>query len=93
MPESDTHRLPEVTIGNEEPALSSLGIAFSLIVSIVFLLFFSVVFSWESFPALGSIVSVFHTLTGESGVWWYLIGIIGGGALFFFTWLGEVFSA
>ena len=93
MTSTESAHIPEVTLGDEEPSMSSLGLAFSLIVAVVFLLFFSVVFSWEALPALGSFASVFNTLTEDSGIWWYLIGIIGGGAMILMTWVGEVFRA
>lgn len=84
-----TNFVADVYVGSDEPPMASVAMAFSVICAFISLMFISLVLGWDRLPALGSLISVFSNLT-TSGIWWYLIGIIGGAALLVATWLGEV---
>jgi hypothetical protein len=89
MTMTNTTTLPDVTTGNGEPSTSRVLLTLFLVGTIGLLSLFTNVFGWDSLPLLSDLIPLIGNL-GGSGIWYYLIGLLGGVAVIVSNLLGEV---
>lgn len=81
--------LPDVTLGDDEPAMARVLLVLSIIGAFALLILHGVLYPGDGIPAFGDIFSMFSELAG-SGIWFFLIGIMIGFGLMIATVIGEV---
>ncbi|HIF04787.1 MAG TPA: hypothetical protein EYQ80_05185 [Candidatus Poseidoniales archaeon] len=80
--------LPDVTLGDDEPAMARVLLVLSIIGAFALLILHGVLYPGDGIPAFGDIFSMFSELAG-SGIWFFLIGIMIGFGLMIATVIGE----
>jgi polyferredoxin len=86
---SKESNLPDVTLGDDEPAMARVLLVLSIIGAFALLILHGVLYPGDGIPAFGDIFSMFSELAG-SGIWFFLIGIMIGFGLMIATVIGEV---
>jgi len=79
--------LPDVTLGDDEPPMAKVMLVVSIIAALALLILHGVLFPGSEIPHLGDLVSLFGGLA-NSGIWFFLIGIIVGFAMMLANVLG-----
>jgi polyferredoxin len=85
---SKESNLPDVTLGDDEPAMARVLLVLSIIGAFALLILHGVLYPGDGIPAFGDIFSMFSELAG-SGIWFFLIGIMIGFGLMIATVIGE----
>jgi hypothetical protein len=85
---SKESNLPDVTLGDDEPAMARVLLVLSIIGAFALLILHGVLYPGDGIPAFGDIFSMFSELAG-SGIWFFLIGIMIGFGMMIATVIGE----
>jgi polyferredoxin len=85
---SKESNLPDVTLGDDEPAMARVLLVLSTIGAFALLILHGVLYPGDGIPAFGDIFSMFSELAG-SGIWFFLIGIMIGFGMMIATVIGE----
>ena len=83
----DESMLPDVTLGEDEPAMAKVLLVVSILGAMALLILYGVLFPGSDIPALGDVVSLLGGLA-NSGIWIFLIGILVGFGMIFANVLG-----
>ena len=83
----DESMLPDVTLGEDEPAMAKVLLVVSILGAMALLILYGVLFPGSYIPALGDVVSLLGGLA-NSGIWIFLIGILVGFGMIFANVLG-----
>ena len=83
----DESMLPDVTLGEDEPAMAKVLLVVSILGAMALLILYGVLFPGSDIPALGDVVSLLSGLA-NSGIWIFLIGILVGFGMIFANVLG-----
>lgn len=83
----DESMLPDVTLGEDEPAMAKVLLVVSILGAMALLILYGVLFPGSDIPALGDVVSLLDGLA-NSGIWIFLIGILVGFGMIFANVLG-----
>jgi hypothetical protein len=86
---TDASSLPEVTVGDEEPASSRLLLLISTVAALGLLMLHNVLYPGQDLPVFGELVPLFGDIA-HSGIWFFLIGTMIGFGLIVATLIGEV---
>tara|TARA_B100001250_G_C19315970_1_gene578333 strand:+ start:5 stop:277 length:273 start_codon:yes stop_codon:yes gene_type:complete len=85
---TDDSILPDVTLGDDEPPMAKVMLIVSILAALALLIMHGVLFPGSDIPALGDVVSLFGGLA-NSGIWFFLVGILIGFGMMVATVMGE----
>ncbi len=91
MSEGGSGTLGEFIQGEEEPSSSWVVLAFGLVTSLSLLILHSILYPGRDLPVISEILPVFDGVF-DSGIWFFILGIIGGVFAIIATMLTEATS-
>ena len=91
MSEGGSGTLGEFIQGEEEPSSSWVVLAFGLVTSLSLLILHSILYPSRDLPVISEILPVFDGVF-DSGIWFFILGIIGGVFAIIATMLTEATS-
>ena len=91
MSEGGSSTLGEFIQGEEEPSSSWVVLAFGLVTSLSLLILHSILYPGRDLPVISEILPVFDGVF-DSGIWFFILGIIGGVFAIIATMLTEATS-
>ena len=91
MSEGGSGTLGEFIQGEEEPSSSGVVLAFGLVPSLSLLILHSILYPGRDLPVISEILPVFDGVF-DSGIWFFILGIIGGVFAIIATMLTEATS-
>ena len=91
MSEGGSGTLGEFIQGEEEPSSSWVVIAFGLVTSLSLLILHSILYPGRDLPVISEILPVFDGVF-DSGIWFFILGIMGGVFAIIATMLTEATS-
>ena len=77
MSEGGSGTLGEFIQGEEEPSSSWVVLAFGLVTSLSLLILHSILYPGRDLPVISEILPVFDGVF-DSGIWFFILGIMGG---------------
>jgi len=89
--EGGSGTLGEFIQGEEEPSSSWVVLAFGLVTSLSLLILHSILYPGRDLPVISEILPVFDGVF-DSGIWFFILGIIGGVFAIIATMLTEATS-
>ena len=91
MSEGGSGTLGEFIQGEEEPSSSWVVLAFGLVTSLSLLILHSILYPSRDLPVMSEILPVFDGVF-DSGIWFFILGIMGGVFAIIATMLTEATS-
>ena len=91
MSEGGSGTLGEFIQGEEEPSSSWVVIAFGLVTSLSLLILHSILYPGRDLPVISEILPVFDGVF-DSGIWFFILGVMGGVFAIIATMLTEATS-
>ena len=91
MSEGGSGTLGEFIQGEEEPSSSWVVLAFGLVTSLSLLILHSILYPGRDLPVISEILPVFDGVF-DSGIWFFILGIMGGVFAIIATMLTEATS-
>ncbi|HJM22883.1 MAG: hypothetical protein QF354_00535 [Candidatus Thalassarchaeum sp.] len=91
MSEGGSGTLGEFIQGEEEPSSSWVVLAFGLVTSLSLLILHSILYPSRDLPVISEILPVFDGVF-DSGIWFFILGIMGGVFAIIATMLTEATS-
>ena len=91
MSEGGSGTLGEFIQGEEEPSSSWVVLAFGLVTSLSLLILHSILYPSRDLPVISEILPVFDGVF-DSGIWFFILGIMGGIFAIIATMLTEATS-
>ena len=91
MSEGGSSTLGEFIQGEEEPSSSWVVLAFGLVTSLSLLILHSILYPGRDLPVISEILPVFDGVF-DSGIWFFILGIMGGVFAIIATMLTEATS-
>ena len=88
---SATNALPETTVGGAEPAPGRILMTLLCVGILGLFALYATTFGWNEIPVIGDIVPLLGNL-GDSGIWFYLIGLVVGIGAIVATLIAEVLA-
>ena len=91
MSEGGSGTLGEFIQGEEEPSSSWVVLAFGLVTSLSLLILHSILYPSRDLPVISEILPVFDGVF-DSGIWFFILGVMGGVFAIIATMLTEATS-
>ena len=91
MSEGGSGTLGEFIQGEEEPSSSWVVLAFGLVTSLSLLILHSILYPGRDLPVISEILPVFDGVF-DSGIWFFILGVMGGVFAIIATMLTEATS-
>lgn len=81
--------LPDVSLGDDEPAMARVLLVLSILGAFALFILHGVLYPGQSLPTFGDVFTLFGGLA-NSGIWFFLVGIMVGFGMMAATLVGEV---
>ena len=91
MSESGSGTVGEFIQGEEEPSSSWVVLAFGLVTSLALLILHGILYPGRELPVISEILPVFDGVF-DSGIWFFILGVMGGVFAIIATMLTEATS-
>ena len=91
MSESGSGAVGEFIQGEEEPSSSWVVLAFGLVTSLALLILHGILYPGRDLPVISEILPVFDGVF-DSGIWFFILGVMGGVFTIIATMLTEATS-
>ena len=91
MSESGSGTVGEFIQGEEEPSSSWVVLAFGLVTSLALLILHGILYPGRDLPVISEILPVFDGVF-DSGIWFFILGVMGGVFAIIATMLTEASS-
>jgi hypothetical protein len=91
MSESGSGTVGEFIQGEEEPSSSWVVLAFGLVTSLALLILHGILYPGRDLPVISEILPVFDGVF-DSGIWFFILGVMGGVFAIIATMLTEATS-
>ncbi|MFL2532190.1 MAG: hypothetical protein ACJ0HO_00280 [Candidatus Thalassarchaeum sp.] len=91
MSESGSGAVGEFIQGEEEPSSSWVVLAFGLVTSLALLILHGILYPGRDLPVISEILPVFDGVF-DSGIWFFILGVMGGVFAIIATMLTEATS-
>ena len=91
MSESGSGAVGEFIQGEEEPSSSWVVLAFGLVTSLALLILHGILYPGRGLPVISEILPVFDGVF-DSGIWFFILGVMGGVFAIIATMLTEATS-